>query len=185
MSEQTQPFPFGASLEKAHLSKIEQSPEVMQKLAYWMKKEGDLFFFCGNVGTGKSYFASAFYNHLKDTNRDVRAITEHKLFSLLRVAINNEWDASAELERICDIDFFILDDMGSSTMTDWQKNILFEFVNMRTESGLPTLITSNLSRKEIKENFHERFESRIYAAKNTIIELNGEDRRQWKEKDGQ
>ena len=181
MHKSTQSFPLGASLACAHLSKIEQSKEVMQKLMSWMKKEGDIFYFSGNVGTGKSYFASAFYNHLKETNREVRAISEAKLFSLLRGAIGNDFDASGELERICDVDYFILDDFGSSMLTDWQKSVLFELINIRYESRLPTLITSNLTREQIRETFPERLESRIYAARNTIVELSGEDRRQWSE----
>lgn len=177
-SRSTTHFPFGKTLEDAHLAKIQQSKEIMDKLFKWIKEDKNIFYFCGNVGTGKTYFCAAWYNSLKEQGKTIRAFTEYKLFSHLRSVIQKNWDPVIELEKICETKYMILDDMGSSAMTDWQKDILFEFVNMRTESGLPTLITSNLMRKDIKETFHERFESRIYAAKNTIAELVGEDRRQ-------
>lgn len=186
MSEQTQSFPFGKTLEKAHMANIHQSADIMQKLCNWIEQDKNIFYFCGNVGTGKTYFCSAWYNMLKEQGKHVRAYTEYKLFAQLRSVIQKNWDPMTELERLCDAKYFILDDMGSSSnLTDWQKEMLFEFVNIRMETGLPTLITSNMCRKDIQENFHQRFESRIYAAKNTIVELNGEDRRQWKEADGQ
>ena len=179
MSEQTFPFPFGKNLKDAHMAKIEQSAEVTQKIFLWIEKQKNIFYFCGNVGTGKTYFCAAWYNFLKEQGKNVRAFSEYKLFGILRSVIQNNWDPLHELEKICDSPYLILDDMGSSSMTDWQKDMLFEFVNMRIESGLPTLITSNMTRKDLQENFHERFESRIYAAKNTIVELVGADRRQW------
>lgn len=184
MSQQNEPFPFGKTIENAHMSHIQQNAYVMQELSKWIDSDKNIFFFCGNVGTGKTYFCAAWYNMLKEQGKNVRAYSEYKLFSQLRSVIQKNWDPVEELDRICGAKYFILDDMGSSSnLTDWQKEMLFEFVNMRTESGLPTLITSNMGRKEIKENFHERFESRIYAAKNTIVELTGEDRRQWQQKE--
>lgn len=178
MSEQAQPFPFGRELEDAHMAKIDQSQEILALVAKWLVKDKNMFYFCGNVGTGKTYFCSAWFNHLREQGKHVRAYSEYKLFSYLRSVIQKNWDPMIELEKICDCPYLILDDMGSSSMTDWQKEMLFEFINMRSESGLPTLITSNLKRKDIRETFHERVESRIYAAKNIVIELNGEDRRQ-------
>lgn len=177
MSKPTEPFPFGKILEDAHMAKIQQSPEIIEKLSAWIESDKNIFYFCGNVGTGKTYFCAAWYNYLLEQGKHVRAFNEYKLFGHLRAVIQKNWDPMVELEKVCDSPYLILDDMGSSSMTDWQKDMLFEFINMRVDSALPTLITSNLTRKNIKETFHERLESRIYSAKNTIVELNGEDRR--------
>jgi len=184
MQDDTQ-FPFGKNLENAHLAKVEQSEEVIEKIKGWIDGKKNILYFCGNVGTGKTFFCAAFVNFLKEKKKHFWAFSEYKFFGKLRNAISNNFDPLYEVEKICESPYVILDDMGSSSMTDWQKEMLFEFVNMRVESGLPTLITSNMTRQDLKENFHERFESRIFAAKNTIIELNGEDRRQRKEPDGE
>mgnify|MGYP001037883228 CR=1 FL=1 len=185
MSEQKTPFPFGKSLENAHVAQIDQSKEDIEKILNWIDGKKNILYFCGNVGTGKTFLCAAFYNFVKEKNKHIRAFTEYKLFGLLRAEIQKNFDPLMKIEQICESPYVILDDMGSSSMTEWQKEMLFEFVNIRVESGLPTLITSNMKKNDLLKTFHERFSSRIYAAKNTIIELNGEDRRQWKEKDGQ
>ena len=172
-------YPFGETLRNAHLAKVVQSEDCIKKISNWVKAESNIFYFCGNVGTGKTYFCAAWYNHLiEQKKRWVRAFVEYEFFTMLREEISKNFDPFHKIKSICECPYVILDDMGSSSMTEWQKEMLFEFINMRNESGFPTLITSNLTRKELKEKFHDRFESRIFASKNTVIELNGEDRRQ-------
>lgn len=83
-----------------------------------------------------------------------------------------------KMRYLTDDDFLILDDIGSSGINDWRKEVLFDFLDSRYETGLPTFLTSNLKRKEIREGFGERFESRLFASENTIYELNGPDWRQ-------
>src|SRR5258708_1082399 len=164
--------PFSREGRNAHLSSIEQDPEVMEILTRWVLKPHDVLYFCGNVGTGKSYFASAWYNHLREQERSVRAFSGYEFFAALREVMKNNWDWERELIRLCENDYFILDDMGNSQMTDWQKDVLFSFLDERTRSHKPTLITSNIRSKEIRSYFSDRFVSRLFAAKNIIIELN-------------
>lgn len=169
--------PFGDDYISAHLSKVEQDDEVMNKIIPWFSKPKNILYFCGNVGTGKTYLSAAWYNELHDQKKNVRVFKEYYLFAHLREIISKGWDWNIELNRLCEVPYFILDDMGSSQITDWQKEVLFSFLDNRYSSSYPTMITSNLIYEDIKSNFPERFVSRIYAAKNTIIELTGEDRR--------
>lgn len=170
--------PFSREGLNAHLAGVEQDGETMEKLTQWVVKPHNVLYFCGNVGTGKSYFAAAWYNHLRELNKSVRALSCYEFFSALREVMKSNWDWERELVRICENDYFILDDMGNSQMTDWQKDVLFNFLDERTRSHKPTLITSNLRASEIRSQFSDRFNSRLFASRNIVIELNGEDRRQ-------
>lgn len=170
-------FVFGNQYRNAHIAKIEQGESISSKILIWLKNPKYIFYFCGNVGTGKTYLAASWYNHLLEEKKNVRAFTEQSLFSKLRGVISQDWDPSTEMANICEADHLILDDLGSSSMTDWQKEMLFQLVDIRLACTMPTLITSNLTFREINEKFHPRFASRLYAAKNTIIELKGHDRR--------
>lgn len=172
------PNPFGYEYHDAHLAKIDQSAEVIEKILSWVKSERGIFYFCGNVGNGKTYFAAALWNFLKEKNEYNRTFSESEYFTEIKKVIAKDWDYSAEVKRLCETKWFILDDLGSSQMTDWQKEVLFTTVETRLSSGLPTLITSNLSLKDVKEKFGDRLYSRLAAAKNVVIELNGADRRQ-------
>ena len=96
MLTQKEPFPFGKNLEKAHIAQVQQSKEHVEKIINWMDGKKNIFYFCGNVGTGKTFLCAAFYNFVKEKNKHVRAFTEYKLFGLLRSEIQN-WKASPEI----------------------------------------------------------------------------------------
>ena len=70
-----------------------------------------------------------------------------------------------------DYDFIMLDDLGSAGINEWRKEIIFETIDRRYESENPTVITSNLTRKEILENFGPRTYSRLFAKENLILEF--------------
>jgi DNA replication protein DnaC len=63
-------------------------------------------------------------------------------------------------------------------MNEWQKDMISELIDLRYSSGLPTLITSNLSRSEMKSKLSERDEDRIFDKSHLIIEQNESSRRQ-------
>ena len=172
------PNPFGYEYHDAHLSKMDQSEEVMQKIYDWLSKEKSIFYFCGNVGTGKTYFAASLWNYLEEKKQNLRAYRESEFFSEIKKVISQDWDYGCEIKRLCESKWLILDDMGTSQMTDWQKEVLFTLIDTRISNGLPTLITSNLSLQDVKEILGDRVFSRLRSIKNTIIQLDGEDRRQ-------
>src|SRR5690606_22585337 len=173
-------FCFGKRYLDAHVAKIEQSEEITQKMFEWAKNPKNIFFFCGNVGNGKTYFAAAWYNLLKENKKNVRVFTENQLFTYLQAFYNRSEDAEYELKRLCECDYMILDDMGSSKPSTWRHDVLLNLVNFRFNDCLPTLITSNLTKNDMVRDalYHERFISRLFNPENVIVEVNGPDRRQ-------
>lgn len=78
-----------------------------------------------------------------------------------------------------DDEFLIFDDLGSSGFTEWRKEVLFETIDRRYESELPTVFTSNLTRDEIKKELGPRISSRMFSKENLILEFHeGKDYRQ-------
>lgn len=173
-----EPFHFGNELKDAHLSKIYQSPIMMNVLMNWCKDPKYFLFFNGNVGTGKSYFCASFYNQLKESNKICRVYSEQHFFNDLKYEIQTNSNATARIRTICETEYVIFDDLGSSSMTEWQKEMLVEFIDLRYQSGYPTLITSNLTEQEVLFTLGKRTHSRIFAARNYKIHNSSEDRRQ-------
>lgn len=172
-------YDFGKDYKNAHLADVEQSEKTNERLLSWSKTPKNILYFCGNVGTGKTYFAAAFYNYLMEQKKNVRAYSEEHLMNELKFCMNIPGqEPTRRIQTICECEYLILDDMGSSYMTDWKKEMLFYLIDLRDKNSMSTLITSNLKHDELKEMFHTRFASRIYASKNVVIELNGPDRRQ-------
>ncbi len=173
---------FGYRYDDAHLSKIQLPEDITSKIAVWYKNPHNMFIFCGNPGVGKTYLCAAVAKQRCEENKFVYYITEREFFNNLRKVIQQDWDYEYEIKKIAQYPFVILDDIGSSQMTDWQKEVLFSFLDYRSKYGYPTIFTSNLFIKNMLEIFSERFVSRIKDKNNIVIELNWIDKRQ-KEKE--
>ena len=171
-------FDFGSRYDDAHLSKINQPDNISKALCDWASKPKGILFFISNPGVGKTYFCAAMCRDILEKKKNVRYMQERKLYQKMREVIQNGWDYEQELRRLCEVEFFILDDIGSTQMTDFQKEVLFNFLDYRYTSNLPTIITSNIWIREMGDFFSPRFISRVKDKNNLIIEINGKDKRQ-------
>lgn len=172
-------FEFEREFRDAHLSGLHHSEAINAKMSNWCKDAKNIFFWGGKAGNGKTYFCAAFLNHLREQKKNVRVYSESHLLDELKMCMNAPGDSPTHRIRvICEVEYLILDDMASGTLTEWQKEVLFSIVDKRYSNCLPTLITSNLNRSEVKEKFHERFASRLFAMKNTLLFTDEPDRRQ-------
>lgn len=170
-------YPFHEEYKESRMSEIIQSDDIMDKLLNWFRNPQYIFYFTGNVGTGKTYFVSAIYNEWIEQRKNVRAYTEDDFLSHLKVGFKDNNDATYEIKRICECDYFILDDMGHCRMNEWQRDMIFNLIDIRSSMKRPTLITSNLQKKDLLNTYNERMASRVYASRNTIIVSTGPDRR--------
>lgn len=166
--------------KEAHLSKLNLPPEEITKINDWVKNEKRFLVFLGTPGIGKSYLIAALIHSLIEQKKGhwFRYMHERDLFSIMRDCIAKNWDYESEIKRICETPYIFLDDIGSSQTTEFQKEVLQNFIDTRWIMGYPTMITSNIFLKQMYEVFEPRFISRLKDKRNTIIELNWEDKRQ-------
>lgn len=167
---------FGEEFKDAHLSKVELPEDVVAKVVEFANKNANMLVFCGNPGLGKTYLCAAFARHFSENFRNWRAFKAIDFLAQLRRQINDGSDYSSEIKYLSDQYFFILDDLGVPS-SDWQKEVMFDFIDKRWASNLPTIITSNLLMADIEKHYGERFTSRLKDKKNTIIQLNWKDKR--------
>lgn len=80
-------------------------------------------------------------------------------------------DYLRSLDYFTDHDFLMVDDLGSSGFNDWRREVIFDLIDRRYESQLPTLFSSNLTRKDFFDNLGQRGASRLFASENYIIEM--------------
>lgn len=154
--------------------------EEAQKVMGWLKSGSNMLVLLGPPGVGKTYICSAIYNYMQEKwpNVTCRYWKESDLFSRLRKDMNTlEGDYSQNLTFLTDDHFIFLDDLESTGVTDWRKEALFTFIDVRYNSKKPTVISSNLNPGLINEKLGERFHSRIMSAENVVIEINGKDLR--------
>ena len=154
----------------AHLAKFEWPEEYVIPIVEWYKSKENILFCTSDVGVGKTYLCHAIYQDVLDQKMPVRFFPERKFLNTLRETIQKGWDYEYEIERLCDVQWLILDDLGFVKPNDWHKEVLFSMLDNRYSSQKPTLITSNLGHKEILDTYGKRFASRLYSNRNKILE---------------
>lgn len=83
------------------------------------------------------------------------------------------------LEMLSNCDLLILDDLGAEFQTSFTVSALYNIINNRLLSSLPTVISTNLDPRELEEKYTQRIASRFVG---TYISLGfcGNDVRQMK-----
>ena len=171
---------IGSRFVGASLATIKMKPEDAKKVATFLDEKKNFLVYCGSPGIGKTYLCSALFEFAEIHFQHYRYWSENDLLKRVRDSFENiKGDYIDTLRFLLDDDFIMLDDIGSAGHTDWREEILFAAIDFRYNSGLPTVITSNLSREEFHKKYHNRIYSRIFSSKNIVIEINdGVDLRQ-------
>lgn len=119
----------------------------------------------GEVGGGKTFFASCIANALLDTGVEVMMTTIPNLYAAMTA--NYAKKRRSTLDKVRDAGLLILDDVGVGRMNSTALECAYDIVNERYKSQKPLIITTNLTMKEMK-NEKELALKRIYSR---LIEL--------------
>jgi DNA replication protein DnaC len=82
-------------------------------------------------------------------------------------------------DSLRDCDLLILDDLGTEFKSSFTSAAIYNIINTRLMLQKPTIISTNLSTKEMVEDYSERFASRIIGSYRRIVFV-GKDIRQQK-----
>ena len=141
--------------------KNEKLSEAMQKYVKnfpEFKKEGKGLLLYGTVGTGKTYFAACIANRLIDEGYTVMMTN----FARLTNQIQGTFDGKQEfIDSLNRYSLLIIDDLGAERKSEFMQEQVFNIIDSRYRSGLPFIITTNLTAEELKKP-QEICYSRIY-----------------------
>ena len=122
------------------------------------KKDGKGLLLYGTVGTGKTYYAACIANSLIDQGYSVLMTN----FARLTNQIQGRFEDKQEfIDSINKYTLLIIDDLGAERKSDFMQEMVFNIIDSRYRSGLPFIITTNLTAEEIKKP-QEICYSRIY-----------------------
>lgn len=111
------------------------------------------------------------YTWAMQTFGSLRVWSEHEIFQKLR---SETGDYSSWIQYIADDDITFIDDLGSQSSTNWRNDCMFAFIQARYNGRKPTVISTNLSKKQMEEHFGAPTAERIFAKENTIVDFANE-----------
>ena len=138
-------------------------------------------FITGGTGVGKTFLTNCIAKDLIDRGFFVVYLSAVRLFDILSDAtFGSRKDGTEGTSResfkkiIYDCDLLVIDDLGTEMVNSFTGTQLFDCINERLLGKKHTIISTNLSLKQIQENYSERLFSRI-VNRYTLIKLYGDD----------
>jgi DNA replication protein DnaC len=112
----------------------------------------------GQTGRGKTRLAAAIGNYCRGSGRQVMFVVVPDLLDRLRSAYNpgNPRAFDDLFDQVRNVPLLILDDMGAQSGTPWADEKLFQLINHRYNACLPTVITTNLTIRDLDPRLGSR-----------------------------
>ncbi len=132
----------------------------------------------GNTGVGKTFLTHCIAGEALQHSHTVVYLTSLGLFDILE---KNKFDKdlssvekSATVSYILDCDLLIIDDLGTELNNGFTSSQLYQVIDTRLIHQRSTIISTNLSFDDLREQYSERIFSRLTSSY-TLLKLTGDD----------
>lgn len=131
---------------------------------------GESLMLWGEPGNGKTHLAAAIVNELSKKGYILVFQSVPELLQRIRSTFNseNKENETQIMRALLECDLLILDDIGAEKTTEWVEEKLFNIIDGRYRKELPTLYTSNLEPKELKNQVGKRSYDRMVETSLTV-----------------
>ena len=142
-------------------------------------KLGRCLMLFGGVGTGKTHLASAVLGEYLSAERTNAVYTTAR--DMIR-KVRASWsdrnlNESEIIDRYANTGLLVIDEIGVQFGSDAESILMFEIIDKRYGSRLPTVFISNLSLVEIKNVLGDRIIDRIREDDGLVIEMRWDSKR--------
>lgn len=169
--------------ESEGISPRENMKDILQISESFVKNfninNGENLLFYGTTGLGKTFMSNCIAKELLDRNYIVIYQTAFTILDILERRRFGKGDKSLDeyqYRLLLDCDLLIVDDLGTEVSNTFTNAEIFNIINTRIIRGKKTIISSNLTPKEISDIYTDRVFSRVLE--NFIpIKFYGEDLR--------
>ncbi|MEW1721588.1 ATP-binding protein [Streptomyces sp. NPDC093109] len=138
----------------------------------------------GLTGTGKTHQAYGALRRIAAGGPDrfeVTTVNSADMYGSLRPS-QVMGASERELRRLSEVQFLLLDDLGTAKTSEWTEEVTYRLVNYRYNHCLPTIITSNLPARnaegpDLTDFVGARVASRLAEMVTALVPMIGGDRR--------
>lgn len=126
---------------------------------------GDNLLFYGSTGLGKTYLCNCIAKSLLDKDKIVIYQTAFTILDILenrRFGKGDREMSNYQYDLLLDADLLIIDDLGTEVTNTFTNAEIFNIVNTRIIKGKKTIISTNLTPKEISQTYTDRVFSRVF-----------------------
>lgn len=139
--------------------KNEKAAAFFQEYADNFSEKSKGLYIFGNIGSGKTFYASCIANAVRKKGFYVLIGTAQKLIHLMYSDFERNKDAVEY--KIKHYPLMVIDDLGAEKNNEHTMTALEEIIDMRYKSKLPLIVTSNLPPKALTGSQGERMKSRL------------------------
>jgi DNA replication protein DnaC len=144
----------------------------------YVEDMADSVYFHGEPGFGKTHAIVAGFKYDLSKNVDAAFVNVGDLIARIKASFRpnpEEYDSDI-IEHYASVRVLYLDDLGAEKATEFVVATLATIIDLRYRNELKTIITSNLTIKELNQQVGDRITSRIVGMCK-IVEMKGKDRR--------
>jgi len=139
-------------------------------------KKGSSLICCGTPGTGKTHIACAMGMFILSKKNTVTYTTSYKMMARIKATYSkNSIESEAEvLKRLINVDLLIIDEIGVQFGSKADSVLFYQIINGRYDNMLPTVLISNLTKKELAESIGERCFDRLKEGSGVVLSFDWE-----------
>ncbi len=125
--------------------------------------ESPSLFMHGATGLGKTHLSLAIANYAIERGYGVIYGSAPNMFGMLeREHFGRQYNNDRTYEQeLLETDLLIIDDLGVEFSTQFTVSCVYNIINSRILSRKPTIISTNLTARELEEKYTQRITSRI------------------------
>lgn len=170
-------FDFSLFKDSESLSEARDAYNTARAFCDDFSESHDNLVIWGATGTGKTFLSGCIGNALLKEGYSVLYFTAFGLFDVFERRVFKHDETIEDVhDMVFDCDLLIIDDLGTEMNNSFISSRLYQCLNERLMRGRSTVISTNLSLKDLRDRYTERVSSRVIADYKPI-RLSGKDLR--------
>ncbi len=134
-------------------------------------ESGSSLILCGTPGTGKTHLATALLKDLIKRNYNVTYITNYNMIAKIKATYSrfSDQNEGEVIRQLTTTKLLVIDEVGVTFGSEADKVLFYQVINGRYDNVLPTILISNLTRKELEGSIGERCFDRLQEGSGAVL----------------